>query len=227
MIEHGSFARRDLLKISAAFAAMSAMAPAKLALAQSNLRRTPDQILGPFYPAMRTADLSGDLTRVPGRTGRADGQILNVMGRVLNIKGEPVRGAKLEIWQANRYGRYVHAADRNSAPLDPNFEGFSILKTDADGRYKFKTIKPGAYPIGPSAPGIMRPPHIHFRLVGQEDELITQMYFEGEPLNEKDRWLQSALPGTTDLLIAKLLPAPPDLEPNSQLVIFDIVTLRG
>jgi len=227
MIEHGSFARRDLLKISATFAAMSAMAPVKLALAQSNLRRTPDQILGPFHPGMKTADLSGDLTRVPGRTGRAEGQVLNVMGRVLNIKGEPVREAKLEIWQANRYGRYVHPADRNPAPLDPNFEGFSNLKTDAGGRYKFKTVKPGAYPIGPSAPGIMRPPHIHFRFVGQEDELITQMYFEGEPLNEQDRWLQSALPGTKDLLIAKLLPAPPDLEPNSLLVIFDIVTLRG
>ena len=63
--------------------------------------------------------------------------------------------------------------------------------------------------------------------MGQEDELVTQMYFEGEPLNEKDRWLQSALPGTTDLLIAKLLPPPSDLEPSSQLVIFDIVTLQG
>jgi protocatechuate 3,4-dioxygenase, beta subunit len=227
MIENGSFARRDLLKISATFAAMGAMSPVKLALAQSKLRRTPDQILGPFYPAMKTADLSGDLTRVPGHTGRAKGQILNVMGRVLNIKGEPVRGAKLEIWQANSYGRYVHLADRNPAPLDLNFEGFALLKTDSDGRYKFKTVKPGAYPIGSSAPDVMRPPHIHFRLKGREDELVTQMYFDGEPLNEKDRWLQSALPGTTDLLIAKLLPPPSDLEPNSQLAIFDIVTLRG
>ena len=222
MTENGSFARRDLLKISATFAAMGAMSPVKLALAQSKLRRTPDQILGPFYPAMKTPDLSGDLTRVPGRTGRAAGQVLNVMGRVLNIKGEPVRGAKLEIWQANSYGRYVHLADRNPAPLDPNFEGFALLKTDIDGRYKFKTVKPGAYPIGPFAPDVMRPPHIHFRLVGQEDELVSQMYFDGEPLNEKDRWLQSALPGTTDLLIAKLLPSPSDLEPSSQPVIFDI-----
>jgi protocatechuate 3,4-dioxygenase beta subunit len=227
MTESGSFARRDLLKISATFAAMGAMSPVKLALAQSKLRRTPDQILGPFYPAIKTPDLSGDLTRVSGRSGRAAGQILNVMGRVLNIKGEPVRGAKLEVWQANSYGRYVHLADRNPAPLDPNFEGFALLKTDIDGRYEFKTVKPGAYPVGPFAPDVMRPPHIHFRLVGQEDELVSQMYFDGEPLNEKDRWLQSALPGTTDLLIAKLLPSPSDLEPNSQLVIFDIVTLRG
>jgi protocatechuate 3,4-dioxygenase, beta subunit len=219
--------RRDLLQIAAAFATMSALSPLKHALAQSRLRRTPDQILGPFYPAMKTADLSGDLTHVPGRTGQAEGQILNVMGRVLNIKGEPVQGAKLEVWQANSYGRYTHPADRNPAPLDPNFEGFAALKTDTDGRYKFKTVKPGAYPLGPFAPGVIRPPHIHLRLVGQEDELVTQMYFDGEPLNEKDRWLQSALPGSTDLLIAKVLPPPPDLDPNSQLVIFDIVTLRG
>jgi len=227
MTENRKLARRDLLKISATFAAMGAMSPVKLALAQSRLRRTPDQILGPFYPRMKTADLSGDLTRVPGRTGQAEGQVLNVMGRVLNIKGEPVRGAKLEMWQANSHGRYTHSADRNPAPLDPNFEGFAVLKTDVDGHYKFKTVKPGAYPIGPFAPDVIRPPHIHFRLVGQEDELVTQMYFEGEPLNEKDRWLQSALPGTTDLLIAKLLPPPSDLEPSSQLVIFDIVTLQG
>jgi Dioxygenase len=99
------------------------MSPVKLALAQSKLRRTPDQILGPLYPAMKTADLSGDLTRVPGRTGRAEGQILNVMGRVLNIKGEPVRGTKLEIWQANSYGRYVHLADRNPAPWTRTLRG--------------------------------------------------------------------------------------------------------
>jgi protocatechuate 3,4-dioxygenase, beta subunit len=219
--------RRDVFLIAGAFAAMGTMSPLRLSLAQSRLRRTPDQILGPFYPAMKTADLSGDLTQVPGRSGHAQGQILNIMGRVLNIKGEPVPGAKLEVWQANTYGRYTHPADRNPAPLDPDFEGFTTLKTDAEGRYKFKTVKPGAYPVGPFAPDVWRPPHIHFRLIGQEDELVTQMYFEGEPLNEKDRWLQSALPGSTELLIAKLLPPPPDLERNSLLAIFDIVTLRG
>ena len=219
--------RRDLLLTAAVFVAMSAMSPLRLALAQSRLRRTPDQILGPFYPAMKPADLSGDLTHVPEHPGRAEGQLLNVMGRVLNIRGEPVPEATLEVWQANTYGRYTHPADRNPAPLDPNFEGFASLKTDTRGRYKFKTVKPGAYPLGPIAPDVWRPPHIHFRLMGREDELVTQMYFEGEPLNEKDRWLQSALPGSMDLLIAKLLSPPPDLEQNSLLVIFDIVTLRG
>src|SRR6202043_2967701 len=117
---------------AAVFGAMSAFAPVKLALAQSALPRTPDQILGPFYPVAKTPDLAGDLIHMPGRPGRAEGQVLNVMGRVLNVKGEPVREAKLEVWQANANGRYTHPADANPAPLDPNFEGFALLKTDAE-----------------------------------------------------------------------------------------------
>jgi protocatechuate 3,4-dioxygenase beta subunit len=216
--------RRDVLQIAAFFGAMGALSPVKLALAQSARARTPDQILGPFYPVAKTPDSVGDLTHLPGRPGRAEGQVLNVMGRVLNIKGEPVSGAKLEVWQANTYGRYTHPADTNPAQLDPNFDGFAVLKSDAEGRYKFKTIKPGAYPAGP---GIVRPPHIHFRLSGHDDELVTQLYFDGEPLNEQDRFLQSVLPDRRVLLIAKLLPPPAELEPGSRLVVFDIVTLKG
>ena len=215
--------RRDLLQVAASFSAMSAFSPLRAALAQSP-RRTPDQILGPFYPRAKTADQSGDLTHLPGRAERAAGQILDVMGRVLNINGDPVSGAEIEIWQANSFGRYTHPADHNPAPLDPNFDGFEVLKTDADGHYRFKTIKPGAYPISPSE---MRPPHIHFRMVGHHDELVTQMYFEGEPLNDKDRFLESAGWVDRELLIARLLPPTPDLEPNSRLVMFDIVTLVG
>jgi protocatechuate 3,4-dioxygenase beta subunit len=224
MTEKKILCRRDVLHIAAVFGAMSALSPVKLALAQSALKRTPDQILGPFYPVSKTPDLAGDLTQVAGRSGRAEGQVLNVMGRVLNIKGEPVRGAKLEVWQANAHGRYTHPADTNTAPLDPNFDGFALLKTDAEGRYKFKTIKPGAYPTGSNT---IRPPHIHFRLSGHEDELVTQMYFEGEALNEQDRFLQNALPDRRPLLVAKLLPAMPEMEPDSRLVVFDIVTLKG
>jgi len=224
MTEKKSLHRRDVLHIAALFGAMSALSPVKLALAQSALKRTPDQILGPFYPVAKTPDLAGDLTQVSGRSGRAEGQVLNVIGRVLNIKGEPVRGAKLEVWQANTHGRYTHPADTNTAPLDPNFEGFAVLKTDAEGRYRFKTIKPGAYPTGPNS---MRPPHIHFRLSGHDDELVTQMYFEGEALNEQDRFLQNALPDRRQLLVAKLLPPTPEMETDSRLAVFDIVTLRG
>ena len=145
----------------------------KLAAAEATLQRTPDQILGPFYPLSGLPQTS-DLTRVSGRSGRAEGQVLNVIGRVLNLAGEPVRNAKVEVWQANAYGRYTHPSDPNPAPLDPNFEGSAVLTTDSQGRYRFKTIKPAAYPAGPDR---MRPAHIHFQVSGRQDKIVTQMYF--------------------------------------------------
>jgi protocatechuate 3,4-dioxygenase, beta subunit len=216
----GDLSRREILKMSATLGAAT-VASTKFAIAQTAVQRTPDQILGPFYP-MKTLDQNADLTRVPGRPGRAEGQVLNVRGRVLNLKGEPVRNAKVEIWQANAHGRYTHPSDPNPALLDPNFEGSAILTTDTDGRYQFKTIKPAAYPAGPNT---MRPAHIHFQVSGQQDRLVTQMYFEGDPYNNTDRFLQSA--GRTELLITKFLPPTSEMEPGSQLVVFDIVLFVG
>jgi protocatechuate 3,4-dioxygenase beta subunit len=172
---------------------------------------------------MKTLDQNADLTRVPGRPGRAAGLILNVMGRVINLKGEPVRGAKVEIWQANAQGRYAHPSDRNPAPLDPNFEGSAVLTTDNDGRYRFKTIKPASYPAGPNR---MRPAHIHFQVSGKQDRLVTQMYFEGDPYLEPDRFFQTALE-QKDLLVTKLLQPTSEMEPESKLVMFNIVLNAG
>ena len=90
------------------------------------LKRTPGEILGPFYPVLRSVEKTADLTTVPGKPGRAAGQVIYVMGRVLNVQGQPVKGARIELWQANSHGRYVHPSDTNPAPLDPNFEGFAI-----------------------------------------------------------------------------------------------------
>ena len=216
----GDLSRREILKMSATLGAAT-VASTKFAIAQTAVQRTPDQILGPFYP-MKTLDQNADLTRVPGRPGRAEGQVLNVRGRVLNLKGEPVRNAKVEIWQANAHGRYTHPSDDNPAPLDPNFDGSAILTADYDGRYRFKTIKPAAYPAGPNR---MRPAHIHFHVSGQQDRLVTQMYFEGDPYNNTDRFLQTAI--RTELLITKLLPPTPEMEPESKLVVFDIVLNVG
>src|SRR5215218_4849813 len=110
--------RRELLTIAAS---MAMFVPLSLrdVLAQTALRRTPGDILGPFYPAGKEPFSGVDIT--VGRSGPAQGQIVHVMGRVLNEKGEPVRDAKVELWQANAHGRYTHPSDPNPAALDPNF----------------------------------------------------------------------------------------------------------
>ena len=147
------FSRRQLMTAASLAASTAATASFSIAYA-SPLRPTPEQILGPFWPTQEKPDLSGDLTRVPGSTGRAMGQVLHVSGRVLNRDGMPVPNAKLDIWQANSFGRYRHPSDRNPAPLDPNFNGFAELASDADGSYRFVTIKPSPYPV---AANIIRP----------------------------------------------------------------------
>jgi protocatechuate 3,4-dioxygenase beta subunit len=192
-------------------------------LAQA-LRRTPDQILGPFYPVVKPLHQGADLTIIPGKPGRAAGQVIHVMGRVVNSNGQPVQGARVEIWQANTHGRYTHPSDTNPAPLDPHFDGFAVLTTDAQGRYRIKTIKPGAYPAGPDAR--MRPPHLHFDVTGKSNRLVTQMYFAGEPLNANDPFLQGAGPGK-DRLIVRLGPPSQGLEPDSLVAVWDIVLDRG
>jgi protocatechuate 3,4-dioxygenase beta subunit len=216
----GDLNRREILKMSA-MTGVASVVSTRFAMARTVVPRTPEQILGPFYP-LKPLDQNADLTRVPGRPGRAEGQILTVTGRVLNLNGEPVRNAKIEIWQANAHGRYTHPSDTNPAPLDPNFEGAAVLTTDDDGRYRFETIKPAAYPVGPH---LMRPAHIHFQVSGRQDRLVTKMYFEGDPYNATDRILQTA--GRTELLIAKLLPPTAEMEPKSKLAVFDIVLYAG
>ncbi len=104
-------------------------------------------------------------------------------GRVLDERGRPVPGALLEFWQANAGGRYRHKKEGYLAPLDPNFGGCGRTITDEDGSYRFRTIKPGPYPW-PNGVNDWRPAHIHFSVFGHgfAQRLITQMYFEGDPL---------------------------------------------
>jgi protocatechuate 3,4-dioxygenase beta subunit len=213
----GALGRRELLLMSAVLA----VGATRDAAAATPLQTTPDQARGPFFPLQEPASTS-DLTKLPGRAGRARGQVINVMGRVLNLSGEPVRDAGIEIWQANSYGRYRDPRDTNAAPLDPNFDGSARLVSDAEGRYRFKTIKPAAYRAGP---GLIRPSHIHFQVTGREDRLITQMYFENDPYNATDPILNSA--PLKQLLITKLLDPSPGFEADSKVAIFDIVVIRG
>jgi protocatechuate 3,4-dioxygenase beta subunit len=188
----------------------------------ARLQITPPQVVGPFYPVAERPDLAGDLTRPGGGAGEARGRLIYVMGRVLTCAGKPVAGARVEIWQANADGKYRHPSDVNPAPLDPNFKGFALLTTDADGCYRLRTIKPGRYL---TAEGDIRPPHIHFGVEGRFDRLVTQLYFAGEPENLIDRWLNAA--PRPEQLIASLEPAPPHLEPWARVAMFDIVLPSG
>jgi protocatechuate 3,4-dioxygenase, beta subunit len=212
--------RRRVLATTAGLVVTGATGPV---MAAELIRRTPSQILGPFYPVMKPLDQDADLTVIRSKLGKAAGQVIHVIGRVVNPRGEPVKGARIEIWQANTHGRYTHPADTNTAPLDPNFEGFTTLVTDAEGRYRFKTIKPGAYPEDDKT---MRAPHIHFDVTGRLSRLVTQMYFEGEPLNSQDRFMATARANAKRLTV-KLAPPTRDLEPESLLANWDIVLERG
>ena len=217
-----SLSRRQLLRASIVLGGITFASPITRVWSQAPLKRTPEQVLGPFYPVLKTIDRGADLTRVPGKPDRAQGQVIYLVGRVLTRRGELVSGAKVELWQANTYGRYVHPGDTNPAPLDPAFEGHGIQLTDDEGRFRFKTIKPGAYPTG--AGDWIRPPHIHFDVSGQISRLVTQMYFEGEPLNDRDHIRQTA--DCKECLTAKLMPPTKDLESDSLIAVWDIVLRR-
>ena len=154
----------------------------------SKLPPTPLEIEGPFYPVTAQKDKDFDLTRIAGRTGVAKGQAILIEGQVLDTTGNPIEEATVELWQANAAGRYSHPRDPNPAPLDPNFQGWAIVPSGREGGFRFKTIFPGIYP---AAQDWMRPPHLHFK-VSKEGfvDLITQMYFPGQALNENDLLLQ-------------------------------------
>jgi protocatechuate 3,4-dioxygenase beta subunit len=145
--------------------------------------------LGPFYPIQKPADSDADMVQVAGRPGKATGKIIEVSGRILNRHGEPVPGAKIEIWQANAVGRYTHKSDTSAPPIDPNFDGFASLVADKDGGYRLLTIEPGAYKPGTT----WRAKHIHYQVDGQLNRVVTQMYFAGDPLLGQDRTLAKDL----------------------------------
>jgi protocatechuate 3,4-dioxygenase beta subunit len=133
-----------------------------------------------------------DLSKAAANAPRATGQLIRISGRITDEDGSPMAGAVIEIWQANSAGKYVHDADRHPAPVDPNFTGEGRLATDADGQFRFFSIKPGAYPVLESG-WWWRPPHIHFSILGRSwmDRFVTQIFFPGEPLNETDLLLNA------------------------------------
>ena len=145
------------------------------------LPHTLSEVTGPVFGYDDVKPTDNDLTRQ--HDGDPLGERIVVSGRVLDENSRPVAHALVELWQANASGRYRHAVDDHDAPLDPNFTGCGRALTDADGRYRFVTIRPGAYPWR-NQPNAWRPAHIHFSLFGRAfcTRLVTQMYFPGDPL---------------------------------------------
>jgi protocatechuate 3,4-dioxygenase, beta subunit len=204
------------------YASSVARSPRKpLVVLPHTLSERTGPVFGQGMIGLHENDLTGQ------HEGQPIGERILVHGRVLDDGGRPVRGALVEIWQANACGRYRHKTDQHDAPLDPNFSGAGRMITNEHGYYHFKTIKPGAYPWG-NHYNAWRPAHIHFSLFGAGllSRLVTQMYFPGDPLQPLDPIFNSISDESArNRLISSL-----DIEhtePNYSLAYcFDIV-LRG
>jgi protocatechuate 3,4-dioxygenase beta subunit len=167
------------------------------------LPNTLTEVTGPVYGHERIGELDHDLTRQ--HDGEPLGERVILHGRVLDGDRRPVRNTLVEIWQANAAGRYRHAVDRHPAPLDPNFTGAGRCITDDEGRYRFITVKPGAYPWL-NHPNAWRAAHIHISLFGPAfaTRSVTQMYFPGDPLFFQDPIFHSVRdPKHRDLMISR------------------------
>jgi protocatechuate 3,4-dioxygenase, beta subunit len=167
------------------------------------LPHTLTEVTGPVYGHERIGELDHDLTRQ--HDGEPLGERVILHGRVLDGDRRPVRNTLVEIWQANAAGRYRHAVDRHPAPLDPNFTGAGRCITDDEGRYRFITVKPGAYPWL-NHPNAWRAAHIHISLLGPAfaTRSVTQMYFPGDPLFFQDPIFHSVRdPKHRELMISR------------------------
>ena len=199
----------------------------KLARLPATRKLTPTEEIGPSYPVGTLVDRGDDLTVDPRTGERAFGQRMIVTGQIFLGNGSPVANATVEMWQANAHGRYAHPSDLNPVPLDPAFEGYGSQLTGADGRYRFVSIKPGPYPTG--VPGWWRPPHVHFQVTTATDRCVTQMYFPGDPLNDKDELLaRHRKLGAEDRVVAAVLPpGAPGGDAELVTVVFDITIAPG
>lgn len=205
--------RRDVLRYAVAGAAIAMQIPALAADART---ATPRNSLGPFYPERKPADSDADLTQVAGASSRAQGTVLYVTGRVLDVRGAPIPNAAIELWQANTFGRYTHPADgESSGPLDPGFQGYGRLVSDGNGGYRVKTIKPPPYSG--------RTPHIHFIVASPRTRLTTQMFFEGEARNERDFLFRNLDSAGRRAATGQFVAGSTGMEPQALAVTWDIV----
>jgi protocatechuate 3,4-dioxygenase, beta subunit len=207
MSQHLTPSRRHALQLGLGLLALGAFP-------RSAAGVTPAQTEGPFFPLHAQDDTDFDMTRIAGHHQAAEGEVVVVEGTVRDEAGAPLAGVLIDIWQANRHGRYAHERDPNPAPLDPHFQGWAQLRSDAEGRYRVRTIIPGAYPV---SAGWSRPPHLHFKLALRGyHELTTQMYFAGQPLNARDRLLNAVPEGERAQLVVAFAAVDGDSAPHGR-----------
>ena len=213
------YTRRKVLHGSLAYAAASSLLGVAESIANT-LPPTPAQTAGPFYPLTYPQDSDNDLLHVAGHPGAAHGVPAKITGRILDLNGRPVSGARVEIWQCDANGRYHYVRDdRADQPRDEDFQGYGTTTTDTEGSYQFVTIKPVPYPG--------RTPHIHFAVSGDGFErFITQMYVAGEPGNQSDPVLLGVRDPAARARLAVALRSSPEIGPTGLTGTFDIVLAR-
>jgi protocatechuate 3,4-dioxygenase, beta subunit len=182
----------------------------------TTLAATPQQTEGPFYPVGFPADMDNDLVQVRGQAAHAMGTVLHLEGRVIDTSGRAVSGAMVEIWQCDAQGIYDHPGQPGREWRDSAFQGYGRMLADGEGRYRFRTLKPVAYPG--------RAPHIHFKVATPVNRLTSQFYVAGDPRNEGDFVFRSAAssPQQRALIEMRLQPAPGP-EPGALATSMDIV----
>jgi protocatechuate 3,4-dioxygenase, beta subunit len=183
------------------------------------LRPALSTLSAPVFGHEQLGSTDADLTVNGRQNGEPIGERIIVTGRVLDEAGRPVPHTLVEVWQANAAGRYIHKVDQHAAPLDSNFFGGGRCLTDYEGRYRFLTIKPGAYPWGNHF-NAWRPNHIHFAT-----RLVTQMYFPGDPLLMLDPIFQGVPEKARERMVARFS-IEDTIEGYTLAYVFDIV-IRG
>lgn len=174
------------------------LAPLVPGAVASSMLATPRQSAGPFYPTEPPLDDDSNLVRIhDGQVAR--GEVSDLTGRLLDLNGQPMGDVRIEIWQCDANGRYRHPRENGRSPIDPAFQGFGHAVTDAQGRYRFRTIKPVSYPG--------RTPHIHVAVRPRGDQpLVTQLYVAGEGSNQRDFLFRRIPQEKRHLVLADFLP---------------------
>jgi protocatechuate 3,4-dioxygenase beta subunit len=186
---------------------------------------TPPQIEGPFYPYDYSFQTDTDLVRLGTDDAPALGQVVHFLGTVRAPSGRPVRNATVELWQADARGKYRHPADTAAPSRDANFQGYGRTKTDEAGGFRFRTIRPPAYLINPAGTD-RRAPHFHLAVSTRGvRRLTTQLYIEGEALNDTDHWLHMVADPAQRASLIRPMEDGTALERNARRIQYDIVMI--